>query len=402
MKRHITVFNPSITPWILLKAVFTGNGDEFCRNWFSNHTQKKHVLITSSCRNALWLAYRAYGIHAEVITTPLICYSALESALSAGQYLHFCDLAERSILMDEELITECIGENTGFIQATHQGGQMVNMRKIRSIADHHDLRVIEDCAQAFGSHRDGIQAGLLGDVACFTLSKNCYGLGGGILATNDKDIYLKAKSLQDELPHFSHKLLVFRMVRYLLETYSGNFLADLLFAMMMGHRDKRLKLPGYINGDKIKRTKPSRLFAMLFKVQQPRFEALHQQTSCLANKIIQALDRLGIPSFTSMEQSSYPKFFFSHQSFKSERMIPELVHEGIEAKHLENSYGSPLQPRIEESGISEFSSGLERCRNYAYLYDKIVNLPLHHAMSDEQTDYLTETLHKIIHAKDSH
>jgi len=82
----------------------------------------------------------------------------------------------------------------------HLYGQIADMDPIMEIARAHQLRVIEDSAQAHGAEYKGRHAGTIGDAGCFSFypGKNlgAYGEAGGII-TNDPEIDRKARMLRD-------------------------------------------------------------------------------------------------------------------------------------------------------------------------------------------------------------
>ena len=96
-------------------------------------------------------------------------------------------LAEYNI--NPDLIEGKITKNTKAIIAVHLYGQCADMDKINSIAKKHNLKVIEDAAQAHGALYKGKKAGSLGDAAGFSVypGKNLGALGdGGMVTTNDE------------------------------------------------------------------------------------------------------------------------------------------------------------------------------------------------------------------------
>lgn len=349
----------------------------------------------------MWLAYKASEAAGEVITTPLICHSAVESALDAGLDIRFCDIAGGSFLMDASQIEQHITTSTKFIQATHHGGQMVDMPLLMETARKHNLLVIEDCAQAFSASLNGITAGRSGDIACFTLSKNCYGIGGGILATNDELVYRNAVALQQEWPRFPRKLLWYRIARYLLETYRDNRFAAHLYRWMMNRRNRKVRKNPTPREHLIRKNRPAKLFSRLFMVQQSRLAALSGKTSECAKILAEALATHGIESFTPMVQSSFPKQFFSHSLLLAQKVIPKLLDAGIEVRHLENKYGSPVQKRLEEMGIRDRLHGLDACTHYKWLYSRIISVPMHHALKPEQISFIAHTIKDILHEEDT-
>lgn len=401
MNRMISIFNPSISPWIIIRSWWGRGAETFCEDWFRQYTGKKYVLITSSCRSAMWLAYKASDASGEVITTPLICHSAMVPALSASLNIRFCDLAPGSFLMDTTQVERQITTKTRYIQATHHGGQMLDIPSLMETARKHNLLVIEDCAQAFSASRNGISAGTSGDIACFTLSKNCYSVGGGILATDDEEIFRKASAMQREWPRFPWKLLWYRVARYLLETYRDQSLAAYLYDWMMERRKRNGRKNSSVPKNSIRLYRPATLFSRLFRVQQPRFEFLSEKTAFCARALLEALKAQGVQSFTPMEQASFPKFFFTHPRLNAQKAIPKLIKAGIEARHLENKYGSPFQKRFEDLGLEDRLHGLDACVHYKWLYNRIISLPMHHALTYAQINHIAQTVKAILHEEDT-
>ena len=68
------------------------------------------------------------------------------------------------------------------------------------IARKHKLKVIEDCAQCFGGEHNGIKAGVIGDVGCFSFCQSKHfttGGEGGMVVTNDEDLAWECRSFRD-------------------------------------------------------------------------------------------------------------------------------------------------------------------------------------------------------------
>lgn len=185
------------------------------KSYFSSLTGKKYILLTNSCRTALYLAYKATGISGEVITSPLTCKVAIDPIVEAGCKPVFADIDAGDLNINPSDIEHRINPETNAIQAIHLGGVACKMDKIRRIAEKHHLLLIEDCAQALGAEYNGRFTGSFGDIACFSLIKNGYGIGGGILATDDVQIYEKAKELDVPLSAIPKKLLLWRVIRNL-------------------------------------------------------------------------------------------------------------------------------------------------------------------------------------------
>ena len=149
-----------------------------------------HAVGVANGTDALLLALRALGIGAgdEVITTPFTFIATAEVVGLLGAVPVFVDIDPVTFNLDPALVESAVTEKTRAIIPVHLFGQPCDMDPILAVARKHGLKVIEDCAQAFGARYKGRLAGTLGDAGCFSFfpSKNlaCYG-DGGLVITAD-------------------------------------------------------------------------------------------------------------------------------------------------------------------------------------------------------------------------
>ncbi|MBN1828820.1 MAG: DegT/DnrJ/EryC1/StrS family aminotransferase [Deltaproteobacteria bacterium] len=140
--------------------------------------------------DALLLALRACDITAgdEVITTPFTFIATAEVITQLGATPVFVDISPETFNIDPAKIEERINKKTKAIIPVHLFGQPADMESIMTIARRHGLRVIEDCAQAFGAEFRGRKVATFGDCGAFSFfpSKNlaCYGDGGMVIAAD--------------------------------------------------------------------------------------------------------------------------------------------------------------------------------------------------------------------------
>jgi len=159
----------------------------------------------AGCANgtdALLLALRACGIGAgdEVITTPFTFIATAEVVALLGAKPVFVDICPDTFNIDPAQIASRINARTKAIIPVHLFGHPADMAPIMDIARKHRLKVIEDCAQAFGAEYQGQTVGTFGDAGCFSFfpSKNlgCYG-DGGMVVTANEEIAAKIKMLRN-------------------------------------------------------------------------------------------------------------------------------------------------------------------------------------------------------------
>lgn len=162
----------------------------------------KHAIGCSSGTAALMLALKACGVKPgdEVITTPFTFFATAESIASIGAVPVFVDVKREDYNIDPDKIEEAITDKTKAILPVHIFGAPADMDRIMEIARRHNLKVIEDDAQAIGSEYKGKKAGTLADVGCFSFypTKNLGGIGdGGMVTTNNGELAVILKAFHE-------------------------------------------------------------------------------------------------------------------------------------------------------------------------------------------------------------
>jgi dTDP-4-amino-4,6-dideoxygalactose transaminase len=168
---------------------------------FAQHCGTKYALGVDNGTNAIILSLLALGIGPgdEVITAPNSYLASASSIALAGAMPVFVDVRD-DFNIDPEKIEAAITPRTRAIIPVHLTGRPAEMDVILEIARRHNLKVIEDCAQAVGAAYKGRRVGSYGDTGCFSLHplKNLAATGdGGVITTNDTDVYnylLKARN----------------------------------------------------------------------------------------------------------------------------------------------------------------------------------------------------------------
>ena len=155
-------------------------------------TGAKHAITCSSGTDALLLAMMAMGIQPddEIITTPFTFIATAETIALMKAKPVFVDIEPDTFNIDANLIEAAITDKTKAIMPVSLYGQPADMCTIQAIADKHNLKVIVDGAQSFGSTYNGKTDSNLGDISTtsFFPAKplGCYGDGGAIFTNNDE------------------------------------------------------------------------------------------------------------------------------------------------------------------------------------------------------------------------
>jgi len=167
---------------------------------FADFCGAKHCIGVGNGTDALYLTLRAFGVGSgdEVITTAHTFIATAEAISLTGAQPVFVDIREDTMLMDPDVVEAALTPRTRAIIPVHLYGQPCEMKQILDIARRHNLKVIEDAAQAHGARWQGHRVGSLGDAACFSFypSKNLGAYGdGGAVVSQDEDLVQRVRML---------------------------------------------------------------------------------------------------------------------------------------------------------------------------------------------------------------
>ena len=175
-----------------------------------------YAIGVANGTDALLLALRACGIKEgdEVITTPFTFIATAEVVALLKAKPVFVDICPDTFNLDCKQIADKITSKTKAIIPVHLFGLPADMDPIMEIAQKNNLKVIEDCAQAFGAIYKGKKVGSIGDAGCFSFfpSKNLAGYGdGGMVITKNEEIAEQIKILRN---HGSSKRYYHKEIGY--------------------------------------------------------------------------------------------------------------------------------------------------------------------------------------------
>jgi len=179
-----------------LKAKYT---DSFEKK-FSSYIGTEFCAAVSSGTAALELALRVLELPfgSRVLMAANAGGYAAIAAKRAGLLPEYIDVDKSGLLNIGNLIESSFEASA--IIATHLYGQACDMETIMSFAEKHDMRVIEDCAQAAGSVIKNRRVGSFGDISAFSFypTKNLGGIGdSGAVCTDSIELYGKVKQLRE-------------------------------------------------------------------------------------------------------------------------------------------------------------------------------------------------------------
>ena len=174
-----------------------------CREFeeaFAARIDVAHAVTVSSCTTGLHLALMAIGLeNGDEVLVPAETHVATAHAVAhAGGRPVFVDVERATGNIDPALVEAAITARTRAIMPVHYLGLPCDMDRLRSLADRHNLAIIEDCALAVGADYDGTKPGALGTAGAFSFypAKHMTTLEGGMVTTGDDALAAKIRQLR--------------------------------------------------------------------------------------------------------------------------------------------------------------------------------------------------------------
>lgn len=159
-----------------------------------------YAQLTSSGTSALTTAISALGIGYgdEVIMPSFTFVASFEAVLSVGAIPVLVDVDE-SLTLDPVAVGKAITAKTKCIMPVHMCGGMADIDALQSICKEHNLILLEDACQSIGAKYKGRAVGTIGDAGTFSFDfvKTITCGEGGVVMTNNKDVYLKCDGFTD-------------------------------------------------------------------------------------------------------------------------------------------------------------------------------------------------------------
>lgn len=184
---------------------------EECRAFereFADWAESEHAIALANGTVALDLALHGLGIGAmnggqasdEVIVTPRTFLASVSCVVNAGAKPVFADVDHDSGNLSAATISAVLTPRTRGVIVVHLGGWPCDMDPIMALAEAHDFKVIEDCAQAHGARYKGRSVGSIGHVGAWSFCQDkimTTGGEGGMVTTKNRDLWSRMWSFKD-------------------------------------------------------------------------------------------------------------------------------------------------------------------------------------------------------------
>jgi len=192
--------NEAINNVIQESAFIGGKYVEQFEKEFAAYQEAKYCIGVGNGTDAIEIAIEALSLpkNSEIIVPANSFIASGEAVSRCGHKVVFCDCNEHNYTISIESLKSKITPHTKAIIAVHLYGHPCDMDEILKLAKEHNLRVIEDCAQAHGAEYKDKKIGAIGDIGTFSFypGKNLGAYGdGGAITTNNTQLAQKCRMI---------------------------------------------------------------------------------------------------------------------------------------------------------------------------------------------------------------
>ena len=354
---HLSPFSPwpsftkeesdAVSKVLLSNKVNYWTGKE-CKEFekeFSTWCDVKHAIALANGTVALDLALKALDIGAgdEVIVTSRTFIASVSSIVTAGATPIFADVDRSSQNITEQTIRSVITSRTKAIICVHLAGMPCDMDSIMILAKSHNLKVIEDCAQAHGAKYKGRSVGSIGHVAAWSFCQDkiiTTGGEGGMVTTNDENLWRRMWAYKDHGKSyeaiFESEITAAPGFRWLHESFGTNWRMTEMQAaigriqlrkMFEWHSKRKQNANTILNA--------CEQFPVALRVVRHPDDIEHAWYKCYVfirpdglienwgrDKIIEEINNLGVPCFSGTCSEVYLEKAFDNTGWRPEVRLP--------------------------------------------------------------------------------
>lgn len=318
---------------------------------FSQYLGAKHAVGLANGMDALEIAIKALDIGKDdEIIVQSNAYIACVLAITKNHSQPIFVEPDTYFNLDVDKIEQAITRKTKAIMVVHLYGQTANMEKICQLAQKHNLKIIEDCAQSHGSLFNNQMSGTFGDIGCFSFypTKNLGAFGdAGAICINDQELAEKIKIYRN---YGSQK-------RYYNQVEGYNSRLDEIQAALL-----RVKLK------------------YLTEINQEKTNIANQYLSKIKNK------KIILPEVLAKSSSVWHQFVIKCQT-------RDKLMQYLQAKGIETIIHYPVPPHLQEcySYLNYHQGDFPIAENDA---KNILSLPIYNGMTKKEINYIVDIINQ--------
>lgn len=317
---------------------------------FAAYQQAQYCVGVGNGTDALEIAIEALELPSgsEVLVPANSFIASAEAVSRSGHRVVFCDCDPGTYTLYLKDVERKIGPSCRAILAVHLHGHPADMDALLALAEKHNLKIIEDCAQAHGAEYKGKRVGTIGDVGTFSFypGKNLGAYGdAGAIVTNNEDLALQCRMI-------------------------ANHGRTAKYAHLFEGRNSRL----------------DGLQAAILSAKLPHLDSWLETRRAVAERycsLLQGIDGLVLPQETEWAKHVYHLFVVRHpqrdrlQEYLKQQKIQTGIHYPIALPKLQ------AYAYLNQGGEAMSANRLDA---------QLLSLPIGEHLSEEEVEYVAEQL----------
>ena len=351
-------------------AFINGKPVQELANDLNTYLGVKYTIPCANGTDALQIAMMALNLQpGDEVITPSFTYIATTEVVALLRLKPvFVEVDPKTFCIDPDAIRKAITPKTKAIVPVHLYGHAANMEEIMKIADEHHLYVIEDNAQAIGAdfiYSNGTtkKTGAIGTIGCtsFFPSKNlgCYGDGGAIFTNDD--------ALADKLKMIANHG---QKVRYYHEMVGCNSRLDTIQAAVL--KIKLKKLDEYITA----RRKAADYYDAAF-ANHPHITTPYRAANC---------------------KHVFHQYTLTLDGYSNVAEVRNALNEYLATQKIPSMIYYPV-PAHRQQMFAAFGGNDYNLETTDWLTDRVISLPMHTELEEEQLQLITSEVLKFLSTK---
>lgn len=319
---------------------WTGQECREFENEFADWCGTGHAVAIANGTLALDLALRALGIGPgdEVIVTPRTFIASVSAIVNAGARPVFADVEPDSGNISARTIAKVMTCRTKAVICVHLAGWPCDMDPIMRLAEHFDLKVIEDCAQAHGACYRGRRVGSIGHIGAWSFCQDkiiTTGGEGGMVTTRDEKLWRKMWEFKDHGKNYAamQESPSGSGYRWLHESFGSNY--RMLEIQAVIGRIQLRRLSEWLTKRRQNSDRINEVCCRYRAVRVPYCEEVHANYKCYVyirpehlakgwsrDRIIAAIRENGVPCYSGTCSEVYLEKAFDGTSWRPQQRLP--------------------------------------------------------------------------------
>ena len=368
-------------------------------NKFARMCGCKYGILTGTCRGALYTLLKIKKIK-NVYIQPYTCRVATDAVRYAGRKIYFEDIELDTYGLSYELLKNEETKDDGALVITPlYGCPSMDTNELLDFARERDLFVIEDAAQSFGAWYDDKPVGSFGDCAIFSFdfTKNIPLGAGGIIVTNDEELYVSLKHYQEETKSFPKSDLLSRtllmLVTWLATSNRGIYGLMSCLREKAGYIDTHLTMPEY-GKDEISDIYlcgfPASLISLADKVLDRcgKVAGMRIKNAKIYNEYLEDMAKVAVLPWgdTKKFKNVFLRYPIRISNIQKIEIFKKFRHEGIDV-------GDWFSDNI--LNLPQYKGHNSYCPNSDTAYKTVINLPVHQRMNISDLEEVCKIVKEI-------